>query len=103
MVASSISTTYFDVFKYGYARAKEMKYHGTKDSTYEIILPAGPKPDMLPLTDRELETIERQFLAADPSVVNHLASRMEGSGLVGQAEFESQTHDHDDLSHRGGY
>ena len=95
-------TTYFDVFKYGYARAKEMKYHQKSDGAYEIILPAGPKPDMQPLTDRELETIERQFLAADPSVVNHLASRMEGSGLVGQAEFESQTHDHDDLSHRNG-
>lgn len=47
------NTTFFDVYKYGYLRAKGRQTHGGTDHGWAVILPRGPAPDILPLTDEE--------------------------------------------------
>ena len=47
------STTFFDVYKYGYLRAKGRQMHGGSDVGWSVILPRGPVPDILPLTEEE--------------------------------------------------
>ena len=46
-------TTYFDVYKYGYLKAKGRQMHGGSDVGWPVILPRGPNPDIEPLTDEE--------------------------------------------------
>ena len=46
-------TTYFDVYKYGYLKAKGRQIHGGSDVGWPVILPRGPNPDIQPLTDEE--------------------------------------------------
>lgn len=46
-------TTFFEVYKYGYLRAKGRQIHGGSDLGWPVILPRGPVPDIEPLTDEE--------------------------------------------------
>ena len=47
-------TTFFDVYKYGYARARGRVQRGEKsDVGWTVVLPRGPLPDIEPLTDEE--------------------------------------------------
>ena len=47
-------TTFFDVYKYGYLRARGRVQRGEKsDIGWSVVLPRGPAPDIEPLTDEE--------------------------------------------------
>ncbi|KAJ9615190.1 hypothetical protein H2200_001264 [Cladophialophora chaetospira] len=46
-------TTFFEVYKYGYLKAKGRQIHGGSDLGWPVILPRGPVPDIEPLTDEE--------------------------------------------------
>ncbi|KIW92370.1 uncharacterized protein Z519_07354 [Cladophialophora bantiana CBS 173.52] len=46
-------TTFFEVYKYGYLRAKGRQMHGGSDLGWPVIIPRGPIPDIEPLTDEE--------------------------------------------------
>lgn len=94
-------TTFFDVYKYGYVRAKNRRLHGNTDEGWDVVLPAGPVPDIYPLSAQEKEIINRQFLAAGSHQVDGLTQRMEGSGLVGQREFENSAANHLDEEENG--
>ena len=50
-------TTYFDIYKYGYQRAKGRQTHGPDDRTWSMVLPRGPVPDIEPLTDEEEQAL----------------------------------------------
>ncbi|KIX93116.1 uncharacterized protein Z520_11173 [Fonsecaea multimorphosa CBS 102226] len=47
------NTTFFEVYKYGYLRAKGRQMHGGSDHGWSVIIPRGPNPDIEPLTDEE--------------------------------------------------
>ncbi|OAP64001.1 hypothetical protein AYL99_03228 [Fonsecaea erecta] len=47
------NTTFFEVYKYGYLRAKGRQMHGGSDHGWPVIIPRGPVPDIEPLTDEE--------------------------------------------------
>jgi len=46
-------TTFFEIYKYGYLRAKGRQLHGGSDLGWSVIIPRGPAPDIEPLTDEE--------------------------------------------------
>lgn len=46
-------TTFFDVYKHGYLRAKSRQLHGGNDHGIPLVIPRGPLPDIAPLTDEE--------------------------------------------------
>jgi putative glutathione S-transferase len=46
-------TTFFEVYKYGYLKAKGRQFHQGSDLGWPIIIPRGPVPDIEPLTDEE--------------------------------------------------
>ena len=46
-------TTFFEVYKYGYLKAKGRQIHAGSDLGWPVILPRGPIPDIEPLTDEE--------------------------------------------------
>lgn len=46
-------TTFFEVYKYGYLKAKGRQMHGGSDAGWPVIIPRGPVPDIEPLTDEE--------------------------------------------------
>jgi hypothetical protein len=51
-------TTFFDVYKYGYARARGRRITGaSSDLGSSYVLPRGPVPDIEPLTDEEEQTL----------------------------------------------
>ena len=86
-------------------RAKLRRYYENADEGWDVVLPAGPVPDIYPLSEQERDIVERQFQAAlaqpatSPGVVNDhaihdLASQMQGSGLMARAEFESSHRHH---------
>ena len=50
-------TTLFEVYKYGYLKAKGRQVHGGTDLGWPVILPRGPIPDIEPLTDEEEKEI----------------------------------------------
>lgn len=47
-------TTFFDVYRYGYMRAKGRQQSGLKNEAgWSMVVPRGPMPDIDPLTDEE--------------------------------------------------
>lgn len=86
-------TTFFEVYKYGYLRAKGRQMHGGSDLGWAVIIPRGPVPDIEPLTDEE----EREIIngsakklnglkiddgvAASPSSHNPFSAQGEGRGM----------------------
>ena len=46
-------TTFFDLYKYGYLRARGARVHGKFDLSTPVVVPRGPIPDIEPLTDAE--------------------------------------------------
>ena len=47
------NTTFFEVYKYGYLRAKGRQTHGGEDVGWTVVIPRGPVPDMMPLEEDE--------------------------------------------------
>ncbi|KAH0829373.1 Glutathione S-transferase omega-like 2 [Fonsecaea pedrosoi] len=62
------NTTFFEVYKYGYLRAKGRQVHGGTDFGWTLIIPAGPVPDIEPLTDEE----EKELIEGTTRKVNGL-------------------------------
>ncbi|EXJ56502.1 glutathione S-transferase [Cladophialophora yegresii CBS 114405] len=61
-------TTFFEVYKYGYLRARGRQLHGGSDLGWPVILPRGPIPDIEPLTDEE----EKDLINGTGSKLNGL-------------------------------
>jgi len=47
------NTTFFEVYKYGYLKAKGRQVHRGSDLSWPTIIPRGPIPDIEPLTEEE--------------------------------------------------
>ncbi len=62
-------TTFFEVYKYGYLRAKGRQIHGGSDLGWPVILPRGPVPDIEPLTDEE----EKELINGSARKLNGLS------------------------------
>ncbi|OQV11232.1 Glutathione S-transferase, domain-containing protein isoform 2 [Cladophialophora immunda] len=62
------NTTFFEVYKYGYLRAKGRQMHGGSDHGWPVIIPRGPIPDIEPLTDEE----EKELIEGTTRKVNGL-------------------------------
>lgn len=86
-------TTFFEIYKYGYLKAKGRREHGGSDVGWPVIIPRGPVPDIEPLTDEEeLEMINGSArklnglkiddgVAANPSSHNPFSAQGEGRGM----------------------
>ncbi|KAI1623034.1 glutathione S-transferase [Exophiala viscosa] len=86
-------TTFFEVYKYGYLRAKGRQTHGGSDVGWPVVVPRGPVPDIEPLTEEE----ERDIIngtskklsglkigngtPASPSSHNPFSAQGEGRGM----------------------
>lgn len=46
-------TTFFEMYKYGYLRAKGRQIHSGSDLGWSLVIPRGPVPDIEPLSDEE--------------------------------------------------
>ncbi|RMZ83437.1 hypothetical protein DV737_g1537, partial [Chaetothyriales sp. CBS 132003] len=71
-------TTFFDVYKYGYLKARARQLHAGSDLGSAVILPRGPQPDILPLTDEE----EQLLLAGK---LSHLKLTTQAANAAGAA------------------
>jgi glutathionyl-hydroquinone reductase len=74
-------TTFFNAYKWGYLRAKGRQIHGGSDVGWDIILPAGPAPDIAPLTEDEKKDIEAERLEGI-AMMNHVG----GAAQIGNAK-----------------
>ncbi|EXJ88695.1 glutathione S-transferase [Capronia coronata CBS 617.96] len=80
-------TTFFEIYKYGYLRAKVRQLHGGLDRGIPLVIPRGPLPDIEPLTDEEEgELINgtakklESTTASSPSSHNPFSAQGEKSG-----------------------
>ncbi|KIW20901.1 hypothetical protein PV08_01480 [Exophiala spinifera] len=69
-------TTFFEVYKYGYLRAKGRQTHGGSDVGWSVVIPRGPVPDIEPLTDEE----ERELIDGTAKKLNGLKLDSNGVG-----------------------
>jgi glutathione S-transferase len=77
------NTTFFDVYKYGYLKARGRQLHGkSSDLDFKTILPRGPFPDIQPLTDEE----EQQLINGTAS----LKIDTQGSSKASSNPFSAQ-------------
>ncbi|KIX01318.1 uncharacterized protein Z518_09043 [Rhinocladiella mackenziei CBS 650.93] len=79
-------TTFFEVYKYGYLRAKGRQLYGGSDLGWPIILPRGPMPDIEPLTDEE----ERELINGTAKKLNGLNLQDSGTGPISFNPFSAQ-------------
>ncbi len=93
-------TTFFDVYKYGYLRARGRVQGGKKsDLGWSVVIPRGPIPDIEPLTDEE----EQQLINGTSNLKlntngtsqsqsqssNLFSAKGEGMGAISGAEADS--------------
>ncbi|RMZ75095.1 hypothetical protein DV738_g5650, partial [Chaetothyriales sp. CBS 135597] len=78
-------TTAFNLYKYGYLKARGRQMHAGSDLGWSVILPRGPQPDIAPLTDEE----EQLLLAGKLSRLDLTAApaKSQGSSVKSGADI----------------
>jgi glutathionyl-hydroquinone reductase len=84
------NTTFFEMYKLGYARAKGRQFHGGSDLGWTAILPRGPVPDIETLTDEEEMELARGAKGLSVSSGN-AAMKVEGEGKNDDAVKKENT------------
>ncbi|RMD39925.1 hypothetical protein DV735_g5201, partial [Chaetothyriales sp. CBS 134920] len=75
-------TTAFNLYKYGYLKARSRRMHADSDLGWTVILPRGPQPDIAPLTDEE----EQLLLSGRLSRLEVTAAKSQGVSLKSGAD-----------------